>query len=231
AYFGAPSTLSFLAGATIGAVSGTRALLAGRPLDVVSVQVGVLAPSLALTMVFGPGALVALLLLWSRRLNPASGLSGLGLIAPSRVSVLLGLLIGVSMAVLSLLVSPLLAPTPTPESLGLLAVAVSKPGVTRTLWCVFAVAIAPVTEEVLFRGVLFAGLREQFTPLATASVVSVVFAAVHVTTYWRYWPALLFVSLLGVCLAAARLRCVSLGPAIAMHFAFNAIAVTAVLLD
>lgn len=231
AYFGAPSTLSVLVGVTLGAVSGVRAALDGRTLDVLSVQMGTLAPSLALSMVFGPGALVALLLLWSHRLPPFSGPSGLGFVAPSRVSVLLGLLIGVSMATLSILVSPLLSPTPTPESLGLLAVAVSKPGVTRTLWCVFALAIAPVTEEVLFRGVLFAGLRERLSPLATASAVTVVFTAVHVTAYWRYWPALLFVFLLGLCLAAIRLRYASLGPAVAMHFAFNAIAVAAVLID
>ena len=96
------------------------------------------------------------------------------------------------------------------------------------MWCVFGLLIAPLAKELLFRGVLLSGLRDRLAPFASAAIVTILFTAVHAAQYWRYWPALLFIFLLGALLAAARLRFGSIGPGIAAHFSYNVIAVAAV---
>jgi membrane protease YdiL (CAAX protease family) len=83
----------------------------------------------------------------------------------------------------------------------------------------FTVAvIAPLTEELIFRGVILDGLRETY-PLRTAVFVSsLLFAAVHVQPY-----LMINAFVIGLILALIRLRAGSLLLCVIIHGLYNAL--------
>jgi membrane protease YdiL (CAAX protease family) len=87
-----------------------------------------------------------------------------------------------------------------------------------------AVAVAPVVEEVLFRGFLFGALRERIGPKAGAVAASAIFAAFHV-----YPEVVVPIFFVGLVLNLVYLRTGSLVHPILFHVLFNGgtLAVTA----
>lgn len=80
--------------------------------------------------------------------------------------------------------------------------------------------IAPITEEFIYRGVLFLGLRRHIGPWAALAVSSVLFGVVH----WQYdWMGILGVTMMGVTSAALVWRTGSLFPSMVLHGVFNLI--------
>jgi membrane protease YdiL (CAAX protease family) len=113
-------------------------------------------------------------------------------------------------------VSALLQRPPTP-----FMIAIYDTARFPALLAVVLVVVAPLTEELLFRGFLFAGLRASGTPVGIAAlVVSLLFGAIH-TQYDVYDTASVF--LMGLLFMAARVRFDSIVPSIAMHSLANAI--------
>lgn len=89
------------------------------------------------------------------------------------------------------------------------------------LWTAFVVA-APLVEEVIFRGFFLSTLRSLRLPdVASALLVSLMWAAVHVQ-YDLYGMATILA--MGLLYAAVRIRLDSLLPTIAMHGLTNAVA-------
>lgn len=85
----------------------------------------------------------------------------------------------------------------------------------------FAVVMAPLLEEVMFRGLLFPALRRRFAFPFSAFVVTVLFTAMHLGQSGAYWPPLVGIALCGWFLARWRERTDSLWPPIAFHMSFN----------
>jgi membrane protease YdiL (CAAX protease family) len=85
----------------------------------------------------------------------------------------------------------------------------------------FAVLIAPLMEEMVFRGVLFAvfedvvGLR--FAVIATA----VLFAGMHIPEYWGAWNHVFLLLIVGLFFSFARGMTGSLAPSVFLHTAYN----------
>jgi membrane protease YdiL (CAAX protease family) len=126
---------------------------------------------------------------------------------------------GVGLIVLLVLAASVL---PLPDhALGPLAEAARRGGWTRAAWALLAVAIAPPTEELVFRGVLYAGLAEKWGPSIAAALTTAIFVGLHVTEIGAYWPAWLAIGLLGVLALRVRLETGSLLPAIALHATYN----------
>ncbi|OPZ47141.1 MAG: CAAX amino terminal protease self- immunity [Actinobacteria bacterium ADurb.BinA094] len=94
-------------------------------------------------------------------------------------------------------------------------------GVGLVLFVLLAVVMAPLFEEVVFRGFLFRGLANSWGWMAGALVSAVVFGCAHLQFE-------VFVPLagLGFVLAWAYRRTGSLWTSIVMHALFNAVAVT-----
>jgi CAAX protease family protein len=88
--------------------------------------------------------------------------------------------------------------------------------------CFVLCVIAPVCEELLFRGFIFGALRNWRGPLVAALLTGVLFGAIHVGSA----PAIDLVPLavFGVLLCALRQRTGSLYPGIALHCLNNAAA-------
>jgi membrane protease YdiL (CAAX protease family) len=88
-------------------------------------------------------------------------------------------------------------------------------------WLLLAggVIVAPVVEEVFFRGFVFAGLRQRFGWQRATVVSSALFAIIHVTP-----TAMIPVFILGCIFAYLYHRSGSIWPAILMHVSTNALA-------
>ena len=90
------------------------------------------------------------------------------------------------------------------------------------------VIVAPVLEELFFRGFLFEGLRHSWLhDLGAILVTSCVWAGIHLQYEWFYIGQIF---VLGLLLGLARSRTVSLVPPLLMHSLLNSIASIQVML-
>ena len=141
----------------------------------------------------------------------------------------IGILFQVAVAVMFLPLSDLLFPDgrPPQEVADLISDASSL--VLKVGLVLAAVLLAPVTEEILFRGVLFNALRKRGDRFAMV-VSSLVFAAAHALglDVERMWQSALVVLppifALGMILAWVTRRSGRLGPAIMLHSGWNLLA-------
>jgi membrane protease YdiL (CAAX protease family) len=83
------------------------------------------------------------------------------------------------------------------------------------------IAVAPVCEELLMRGLLFATLRTRWSTPTAALLVTAVFALLHSPQILRYPPALVGTLAVGALALNSRLRHASLAPPIALHCGHN----------
>lgn len=109
-----------------------------------------------------------------------------------------------------------IAPEPQPVIQWLKNPATSP--VTRTTLVVLAVGLAPVTEEVLFRGVLLPALSSGGHPWRALLLTALLFGAIHLHAH-----SLLPLAWLGLCLGAAYVWTGHLLTAIVMHATLNAL--------
>lgn len=88
----------------------------------------------------------------------------------------------------------------------------------RPIWTISGLLLAPLLEELLFRGVLYGGYRKSFGPAKAAIYTILMFVGIHCTLSIFY-----IVSLVGLAAAALwfRLRSKAIGPPIALHAGFN----------
>jgi membrane protease YdiL (CAAX protease family) len=97
-------------------------------------------------------------------------------------------------------------------------------GLGIVLLVVIVVLIAPVVEEIFFRGLLLRSLERRFGPGWSLGVSSVLFGLAHFQ--WLQLPALVMFGLVAGVLVQRYGR---LGPAIFAHIAFNAVTVVVLL--
>jgi membrane protease YdiL (CAAX protease family) len=108
-------------------------------------------------------------------------------------------------------------------TLGPIATMAATPGLLQLLWLFLALVLAPLIEEPLFRGVLYGGYRNSFGPVRAAVLTTSIFLLLHITEMIHFLPSMLGV--LGLAIAALwiRLRSSAIGPAVAVHFGYNAV--------
>lgn len=86
-----------------------------------------------------------------------------------------------------------------------------------------ATATAPLVEEVIYRGILYAALQRVIGPVFAVIVTALMFAVPHVPQYWPNASAILSISLLSVVLTVIRARTGRLLPCFVIHLVFNAV--------
>jgi membrane protease YdiL (CAAX protease family) len=151
----------------------------------------------------------------------AEAFRALGVTRGSPRDLAAGAALGLVMSLLYVLVLNMLSVEPT-GPLSPLVVAASTPGWQRDVWALIAIAVAPPIEEFLFRGVLFQGLASAWGAAVSAIAVTVIFALFHLPETISYWPAIIAVTIMAVITMAVRLKARALGPAVALHAAYNA---------
>jgi membrane protease YdiL (CAAX protease family) len=99
----------------------------------------------------------------------------------------------------------------------------------RVVVAFLAVFTAPLVEEWVYRGVLYAGLRRVAGIWPSVMLVAVLFAGVHFPQYWGAWAGLIGISILSLTLTIIRAKTKSILPCVAVHVVFNAISSVVIL--
>ncbi len=86
----------------------------------------------------------------------------------------------------------------------------------------FGVLIAPLAEELLFRGLLFPALEARIGGVLGTLLTALAFALLHASQLGRAWAPLLMLFLVGVVLTVVRWRARSLAASVLMHMGYNA---------
>lgn len=86
---------------------------------------------------------------------------------------------------------------------------------------IFAIFVAPVIEEVIFRGVLFAFFERLGGLRLAIAVTAVLFAGLHVPEYWGAWNHVLLIGVVALTLSLARGLTGSLAPSVILHLSYN----------
>lgn len=166
------------------------------------------------------GFLGAPLIAWKRRIGPLA--DGLGF-RLRRSDVLIGVLTGVGTQLLAIpLLYRLLAPIVDEEDAGASArdLVARAPGSMVVLLAVTTIVIAPVVEEIFWRGLLLRGLRARLPRWAALAAAALLFGATHFQL-----AALPGLTLAGLAFAWLADRSGRLGSAIVAHVAFNAVTI------
>lgn len=101
----------------------------------------------------------------------------------------------------------------------------ATPGM-RIVLALLVVCVAPIVEEVLFRGVLLSGLMRHMRAGWAIAISALIFGSVHLPDFKNFaWYPVPALALLGALLAWIRLRSRSLWPSIMMHATNNLVAV------
>lgn len=162
---------------------------------------------------------------WSR-----GALPGFGFVRARRGGdYLIAIGLGVAILILGGLLTHLLANGhPVQQDVSLMAARV-PPGM-RVLLLLLVVCVAPLIEELVFRGVLLSGLASRL-PVGWAILVSaLIFGGAHLPDFKFAWYPVPTLVLMGVALAWLRVRSGSLWPSITLHATNNLVAAVAWLL-
>ncbi len=143
---------------------------------------------------------------------------------------LLGLAGGLFIAISYLFLAPLMSTPPSEDAIGPFAKMATTPGLQQIIALFLALVLAPPVEELLFRGVMFGGFCRSFGPTWAATLTTFLFVASHILEAIHFWPALLFIGLMALAALWLRLFTRTIGPSIALHFSYNLVIVSSILL-
>ena len=180
---------------------------------------GALTEGLAILGQFG-GWVVALVVV-SRRKGRGSLRSDFGLVVHARDLWLVLAGIGLEIA-LALMLFPISRLVPNQHQ-GVVNDLESARGLHLALLALFAGLIAPVCEELLFRGLLLRALQRRFSPLIAVAVSALVFALAHpaLDPRWGTFAIVPAFFALGAVSGAAAVRRGDLSVSIMLHIGFN----------
>jgi len=138
--------------------------------------------------------------------------------------------LGAGISILYLLFSIFVFPPPKGTQMSPLIEMGMQAGFGQYVWIALALFLAPLIEELLFRGILLGGLNRSFG-MGWATVLSTtLFASLHIPEGFYYWPSLIPIVLMSLAATAQRIRWQATGAAVAVHFAYNLVVVVSVLL-
>ena len=168
------------------------------------------------------------------RYKPVSQI-GLAIVPRDLLYIAAGLGLQIALAIVFLPLSELLFPDGRPQQEVADMIANADTMVLRVALVAAAVVLGPVTEELMYRGILLKAL-ERWGKVLALLVSSLVFAAAHLTgldpdDLWRsaavFMPPLL---ILGLVLARLTQKTGRLGPAIFLHSGWNLLSAFVLLL-
>jgi len=89
------------------------------------------------------------------------------------------------------------------------------------VFAVFGIAVAPLFEEIIFRGFLFKVLADIRGPGTAVSVTAILFALLHLPQLWGSWAGIALIFVVGYVLSFVRQRSNSLIPSFIIHTSYN----------
>jgi membrane protease YdiL (CAAX protease family) len=88
---------------------------------------------------------------------------------------------------------------------------------------ILAIALAPLIEEVIYRGILFAGLYKKWGAEVAVIAVSTIFLMVHLPQYWGNWAIIGSLGTLSLAITLVRAYTGSILPCVVIHLLFNSV--------
>jgi membrane protease YdiL (CAAX protease family) len=89
------------------------------------------------------------------------------------------------------------------------------------VFALFGIGVAPLFEEIIFRGFLFKVLLDIRGPGAAVPVTAVLFALLHLPQLWGSWAGVVLIFVVGYVLSVVRQRSNSLIPSFIIHTSYN----------
>jgi membrane protease YdiL (CAAX protease family) len=89
------------------------------------------------------------------------------------------------------------------------------------VFAIFGIAVAPLFEEIIFRGFLFKVLDDIRGPGTAVSVTAILFALLHLPQLWGSWAGVVLIFVVGYVLSFVRQRSNSLIPSFIIHTSYN----------
>jgi membrane protease YdiL (CAAX protease family) len=90
------------------------------------------------------------------------------------------------------------------------------------VFALFGILVAPLFEEIIFRGFLFKVFNDMSGPRLAVPATAILFALLHAFQLWGNWPAIALIFVVGYVLAFLRNRSGSLIPGLIVHTSYNA---------
>jgi len=90
----------------------------------------------------------------------------------------------------------------------------------------FAISIAPLVEELVFRGLLFAVFERAAGWRFAVGATAVLFAGLHVPEYWPAWNHMLIILVVGLVFSLARGATGNLAISALLHIGYNSLIMT-----
>lgn len=100
-----------------------------------------------------------------------------------------------------------------------------SPGIQQLVAIALLVFLGPVSEEMMFRGVLYGGCRKSLGPFLAATITTGIFVAIHFPNYIYAPFKIVPYIVIALTLLWCRLKWSAIGPAIAAHGGYNLVAV------
>ena len=89
------------------------------------------------------------------------------------------------------------------------------------LMAIFGMTLAPLLEELFFRGLLYPVLRRAFSLTIAIVLTAAAFAAIHGTQLGYAWAPILSIFVVGVVFTVTRVRTNSVASSFLMHCGYN----------
>lgn len=89
------------------------------------------------------------------------------------------------------------------------------------VFALFGIGVAPLFEEIIFRGFLFKVLLDIRGPGAAVPVTAILFALLHLPQLWGSWAGVVLIFVVGYVLSVMRQRSNSLIPSFIIHTSYN----------
>ncbi len=89
------------------------------------------------------------------------------------------------------------------------------------VFAVFGITVAPLFEEIIFRGFLFKVLSDIRGPGTAVSVTAILFALLHLPQLWGSWAGVVLIFVVGYVLSFVRQRSNSIIPSFIIHTSYN----------
>lgn len=179
------------------------------------------AAAFAIMTASGGGAMLLMALSMPREALTDTGVFGAAWVCGTPKQLASGLGAGIVLAMAYLSLAKLFGPGWLHGSSNPMERLASTKGISQLIFQLSTIVLAPLTEEPLFRGVLYGGYRRSFGPTGAAVLTTLIFVLGHVTGIIRFLPAIIGVVGMAILALWIRLRTAAIGPAITVHVGYN----------
>ncbi len=217
-YFGAQFLGGIIMGFSVGFLNGIEGV--SRPTSFTDTLRQLLPFTMFLSMILGGIGVFASAFGFKIPLRDSSP-TGAAWVRGRWRDIVVGLTLGILVAVMWTILFDYVFPSHANERIDPFSRVTKMPLLSQALWVIAVVFLAPVIEELLFRGIIFGGFRKSLGPVRAGLLTTLLFVAMHFDRLITYPTALFGITTLALAALFMRVRTNAIGPSICLHFGYN----------